>query len=89
MKLRNLMEDIVCQRLDEVLAGEKEVICHCEQCRLDVTALALNELPPRYVVTRRGETYSKADLLEIQRYVDVVSAITKAVKVVQGKPRHR
>ncbi|MDW7652366.1 MAG: late competence development ComFB family protein [Bacillota bacterium] len=86
MELRNLMEELVYQRLNEVLAAEKTEACNCEQCRLDMAALALNDLPPRYVVTQRGATYSKADILEIQRYVDVVAAVTKAVKVVQQKP---
>jgi competence protein ComFB len=88
MELRNLMEDIVRQRLDEVLADQK-TICGCDQCRLDMVALALNSLPPSYVVTQRGEIYSKADILENQCYVDVVSAITKAVSVVKNKPRHK
>jgi competence protein ComFB len=88
MELRNLMEDIVWQRLDEVLA-EQKTICGCDQCRMDMVALALNSLPPSYVVTQRGEIYSKADILENQCYVDVVSAITKAVCVVKNKPRHK
>jgi competence protein ComFB len=88
MELRNLMESLVMQRLDELSASEKGAFCSCGQCRMDIAALALNDLPPRYVVTQRGETYSKADILEIQRYVDVVSAVAKAVSLVQKKPRH-
>lgn len=88
MELKNLMEDLVRQRLDEITASDQD-FCRCEQCRLDITAIALNELPPRYVVTQRGETYSKADILEIQRYVDVVAAVTKAVQTVGKNPRHQ
>jgi len=88
MELRNLMEGLVTQRLDEVLAEESNKICRCEQCRLDMVAIALNDLPPRYVVTQRGETYSKADLLEVQRFVDVLTALAKAVKIVNNNPRH-
>lgn len=89
MELRNLMENVVWQRLDEVLNDSKEDGCRCDLCRMDMAALALNELPARYVVTQRGETYSKADILEIQRYVDVVAAVTKAAKLVRKNPRHK
>ncbi|MHB1256689.1 MAG: late competence development ComFB family protein [Dethiobacteraceae bacterium] len=88
MELRNLTEKLVWQRLDEVLKEQEAEYCACEQCRLDIAALSLNQLPPRYVVTQRGETFSKADILEIQRYVDVVAAVTKAVNMVKRKPHH-
>ena len=49
----------------------------CEQCRLDIAAIALNSLS-RYVVTPKGASYARADLLEMQKYVDVIGAVTKA-----------
>jgi competence protein ComFB len=88
LELNNLMEKIVEQRLEEMLARNQSGLCRCSQCRLDVTALALNSLPPRYVVTDRGAAYAKANNLEIQLYVDVVAAVTKALQVVQRNPRH-
>jgi len=88
MELRNLTEKLVWQRLDEVLKEQGAEYCACEQCRLDIVALSLNQLPPRYVVTQRGETFSKADILEIQRYVDVVAAVTKAANMVRRSPHH-
>jgi len=88
LELHNLMEKIVDQRLEEVLAKDQSGYCRCSQCRLDVTALALNSLPPRYVVSERGEAYAKANNLEIQLFVDVVAAIARALQVVHQKPRH-
>lgn len=84
--LQNLMEKAVLNSVDEFLG--KQDICICEQCRLDVAAIALNNLPPRYVVTSEGASYARADLLEVQKYVDVVGAITKAIKLVKEHPRH-
>lgn len=84
--LQNLMEKIVSDAVEELLVGKD--MCKCEQCRLDIAALALNDLPPRYVVTPKGASYARADLLEIQKYVDVIGAITKAIKLVQEHPRH-
>jgi len=84
--LQNLMEEIVLQAVDELAAKQK--VCNCEQCRLDMAAIALNNLPPRYVVTPRGATYARTDLLEIQKYVDVIGSVAKAIKLVKEHPRH-
>lgn len=84
--LRNLIEEVVVSSVGEYL--QKEGICDCEQCKLDVAALALNNLPPRYVVTNRGASYAKADMLDMQKYIDIVGAITKAIKLVKEHPRH-
>ena len=63
--------------------------CYCEQCRLDILALALNQLPPRYVVTDLGDTYSRADMLETQKEIDILGAVLNAVEVVRQHPRHK
>lgn len=84
--LQNLMEKFVFAAIDELLVGKG--VCRCEQCRMDIAALALNDLPPRYVVTAKGASYARADLLETQKYVDVIGAVTKAIKLVQEHPRH-
>ncbi len=84
--LHNLMESTVKELINDLMA--KENMCTCEQCRLDVAALALNNLPPRYVVSPKGASYARADLLELQKYVDVIGAITKAIRLVKEHPRH-
>ncbi len=85
--LHNLMEDAVNNTVTELISKEKNV-CSCEQCRLDIAAIALNSLPPRYVVTSKGASYARADLLEMQKYIDVIGAVTKAIKLVKEHPRH-
>ena len=45
---------------------------------MDIASKALNDLPPHYVVTEKGEVYSKINALRQQFEVDVISAITKA-----------
>jgi len=85
-KLHNIMEQMVFNAIDEL--AEDHQFCNCPQCRMDIAALALNKLPHHYVVTSKGEAYSRTDWLEIQKNVDVVSAVFAAVKVVQNKPRH-
>ncbi|NLK69351.1 MAG: late competence development ComFB family protein [Clostridiaceae bacterium] len=85
-ELKNYMEEIVSNYLDVVL---KDInMCKCEKCKLDVAAKALNDLPPKYVVTKKGEVYSKIDNLKLQFEVDVILAITKAAVLVKRNPKH-
>jgi Late competence development protein ComFB. len=86
LALKNYMEDVVLNAIDDIL---KDInMCKCEKCRMDVAAKALNDLPPQYVVTEKGEAYSKIKQLQTQFEVDVIAAITKAAILVKRNPRH-
>ena len=87
MELKNCMEPLVWQYLPDVLASHRD-ICTCEHCRYDIAALALNFLPPRYVVTSKGQAIAKVKSLEQQFYVDLVAAVTNAVTIVKSRPHH-
>ena len=87
MQLKNVMEELVWQKLDEVLTSSKKA-CNCQKCRYDIAALTLNELPTCYVVTSQGETYSKVKGLEMQFNIDVVTAISNAIATVSSRPHH-
>lgn len=86
VQIKNYMEEIVFGQMKEVLADIN--VCTCEKCLLDIAAIALNDLPPKYVVTKKGELYSKINTLGQQFEVDVVSAITKAAVLVKRRTRH-
>lgn len=85
-QIKNYMEEIVFNLMQEVLDDIK--MCSCEKCILDIAAIALNDLPPKYIVTEKGELYSKINALKQQFEVDVIAAITKAAVLVKRKPRH-
>jgi competence protein ComFB len=87
MELKNCMEELVMQKLDVVINANPNV-CNCQRCRYDIAALALNSLPTHYVATETGETYAKIKSMDQQFHVDVVSAITQAIKTVKTKPHH-
>ena len=86
MKLHNYMEDIVLSNLNLLL--EKEDMCKCEKCRLDIMALALNRLPSKYVVTQKGHVYAKLAELELQLKADVIRELTRAIEIVKKNPQH-
>lgn len=85
--LKNYMEDFVWSYLDKVLSKYPEV-CQCDICKHDIVAIALNNLPPKYVVREQGELYSKINTLDSQYRIDVITALTRAVIIVNEKPRH-
>jgi len=81
------MEDLVWQFLEGILVSHPE-ICQCDHCRHDIAAYALNTLPSKYIVTRKVETYTRINMLEIQCNTDIITAITKAIGKVGSKPHH-
>lgn len=87
MELHNLMEDEVHHTLEKVLV-EFSDYCNCNKCKLDISALALNSLKPRYVVTDKGYAYSKANNFNYQSNADVLTAVTKAIEIVGKNPKH-
>lgn len=87
IKMVNKMELMVKYSLEEVFRQNRK-ICQCERCQMDVMALTLNSLPPRYVVTDFGEVMTQFDLQSSQWRADVMVALLKAMEMVKKKPRH-
>jgi competence protein ComFB len=85
-QLRNVLENYVIEKAKDIL--ESQEMCNCEKCIMDVSAIALNRLPPKYVVTNKGEIYSKINLLILQFETDIVTAVTHGIKIVRENP-HR
>lgn len=85
-KFVNMMEAFVEEELEAMKDGLG--CCTCEQCLNDIAAYALNQLPPRYVVTTAGEAISKADTMRIQHLTDVRTALVQGAQVVKENPRH-
>lgn len=63
-------------------------ICKCNQCVADITAIALNNLKPIYVVTHKGETYTRIKEMEVQFMADVTREVAKALAMVSREPHH-
>ena len=85
-KYVNVMESIVEETLDS-MSGILDC-CLCEQCRNDIIAFALNNLPTRYVVTESGGLISKADTMRTQHTADVRTNIIRAAQIINQHPRH-
>lgn len=88
MRLKNYMEDAARNTLDELLEKRRPEVCKCSRCRLDILAHALNHLPPKYVVTDKGHTFTRVAEMQQQFGADLVVALSKAIKHVSANPRH-
>lgn len=87
MELHNLMEEEVLNVIDNI-KKERGLFCNCEKCRLDIAAVALNNLNPKYVVTEKGYLYARVNNMNYQFNTDVVTAVIKAIEVVGKNPKH-
>ncbi len=87
MQLRNYMELAVEHVLPNLLRAFPE-FCNCEHCMMDIKAIALNKLKPHYVVTDKGEMFTKVQEMNIQFEADVMKALIDAITIVSGSPRH-
>ena len=89
--LKNYTEVAVAEMLPRVLEEYRKQnpgVCDCERCREDIMAIALNRLPPRYVVTDEGTIYTKVIFDQIGGRAEVTAAILQGIKVVSAHPRH-
>lgn len=81
--LVNLMEHLVAERIDEVF--EKFNCCHCDKCKKDVAAKALNMLTPNYVVIEPDDLTTAIATCSSK---EVSVALVKAVIQVKANPNH-
>jgi len=63
-------------------------VCQCENCRLDIMAIMLNNLRPHYIVTEKGNLFAQMNDFDPQHRVDLMSSFSHAVGIVKGKPQH-
>lgn len=87
MELKNYMEILMWYKIDELIDDTPD-ICRCEKCRFDVAALAMNFLPPRYIVTDKGRIFTNVKTLEQQFTIDIITALTHAITIVKSHPQH-
>lgn len=87
MKLINVSEIMARSSVDHFLRSNRNY-CACDRCKMDILAIVLNNLPPKYVVTDEGEVYSRAGMFDQQHQTDILAQIVKAVSIVSRNPKH-
>lgn len=89
--LENLQEREVMRVIREIVESGEEFnskpVCTCNECLVDITAIALNMLPPHYVADKYYKFPDSPDE-EKQRKEQVSRAVRIAMKKVVDHPHH-
>lgn len=89
-KLVNVTEEIVCGLVSFLLHGtEYQTFCHCSICEMDIVAIALNALPPKYVASDEARTRAFERLNTPEHIEQINKQIIRAIHVVGRNPRHQ
>lgn len=88
MQLKNYMEDVVIAVYEKYVSEHPEV-CRCQQCRLDIIALALTRLRGMYAATPEGDVLQRVLRDDRQVRADALIAIIESVGTVSNRPQHK
>ena len=86
--LENEAESLVFKELEEQLnEGWANDICKCQDCVLDMAALALNSVKPFYRASLMGKVYASS-LTASDYGEEVREAVNKAITKISVNPAH-
>jgi competence protein ComFB len=86
--LKNEAESMVQHELGRQLEACQGEICCCNECVLDMAAMALNAVKPLYRVSLLGGLYA-AQAMNEKTYADSVQqAVSNAIETVRKNPSH-
>ena len=86
--LKNDGETIIIQELERQLANYEQVTCLCNECVLDMAAVALNSLKPLYRVSLLGSLYTASAMDQDAYAANVKNVVAGAIEKVQQNPSH-
>lgn len=85
--LKNESEVLVINEIEKQLKSEPEETCRCNECVVDIAAIALNNVKPLYRFSLLGTLYTQA--ISRQEYADSVEKeVAEAIKKVKKNPAH-
>jgi len=86
--LKNEAEKLVIYEVEQQFASESENVCRCNECIVDIAAIALNTVKPLYRFSLLGTLYASQAMTE-QNYAESVrDAVAQAIKKVKQNPGH-
>ena len=63
-------------------------MCTCNRCKVDVTAIALSNLPSKYVATQTTEMIPLLSMYESKNSAAVTAQVMNACELVKRRPHH-
>jgi len=86
--LKNEAENLVIREIELQLKNESKNMCRCNECIVDIAAIALNTVKPLYRFSLLGTLYASQAMTE-KAYADSVKhAVAQAIKKVKKNPAH-
>ncbi|MDR2434869.1 MAG: late competence development ComFB family protein [Treponema sp.] len=86
--LKNEAEQMVLYELEKQLETQPAEVCRCNECVVDMAAMALNSIKPLYRFSLLGTLYAVQAMNE-QAYADSVQrAVAQAIEKVRTNPSH-
>ncbi|MDR2210456.1 MAG: late competence development ComFB family protein [Spirochaetaceae bacterium] len=86
--LKNESEKLVIEELERQLAAYKGSICRCNECVVDMAAVALNTVKPLYRVSLLGAQYAAQAMNEKSYARSLTDAVSTAIERVRKNPAH-
>lgn len=86
MILVNIVEELVKSKVDSAVKALD--MCSCERSRLNACAIALNNLPAKYVTTTKGTLLALLAASNLEYQTSVQVQVIKALNVVKECPMH-
>ncbi|MDR2313478.1 MAG: late competence development ComFB family protein [Spirochaetaceae bacterium] len=86
--LRNESEKLVIEELEQQLGAYTNTICRCNECVVDMAAVALNTVRPLYRVSLLGAQYAAQAMNETSYAKSLKDAVSRAIERVRKNPSH-
>ena len=86
--LKNEAENLVLGELGRQLESYPDPICRCNDCVVDMAAIALNMVKPLYRFSLLGSLYASHTMNEKEYADSVQQAVATAIEKVRSNPSH-
>ncbi|MDR0323965.1 MAG: late competence development ComFB family protein [Treponema sp.] len=86
--LKNEAEVLVFREMEQQLKSSSDDMCLCNECVVDIAAIALNTIKPLYRFSLLGKLYASSAINEKEYADSVKKAVASAIKKVKRNPAH-
>ena len=86
--LKNEAEELVIQELEKQLDEKERNVCRCNECIVDMAAIALNNIKPLYRFSLLGTQYAAQAMNEQPFAESVRQAVALGIEKVSANPAH-
>ncbi|MDR1030155.1 MAG: late competence development ComFB family protein [Treponema sp.] len=86
--LENQAEKLVFNELEQQLAAFEGELCRCNECVVDMAAMALNMVKPLYRFSLLGTLYAAQAMTDEAYAASVREAVSTAIEKIRVNPSH-